>query len=262
MRMRRRTMLAGAAGAASLAAAPEPAADERHYIELHWYRLRNGSQVRRVNEFLSQVWLPACRRSGTGPVGMFANVIGPDSPSILVATGYRSMAAWEEQRARHDADPEYRKHTAAFGAAPATDPSYMRREAWLLRGIQSAPKLEPPPAETGRAPRLFELRIYESHNSRAGRDKIAMFDQAETAIFRRCGLLPVFFGEALIGPRLPNLTYMVAYDDWAARDKAWAAFRDDPEWKKISQKPGWTDPEIVTNISNSLLRPAPYSPIR
>jgi hypothetical protein len=247
--LKRRTVLAGAV---ALAAAPEAPAG-RHYIELNFYRMRNGSQVRRVSDFLSKVYVPMCRRVGIGPVGCFTNVIGPDSPSLLVVTGYESLAQIEALREKQEAE---------FEASPAADPPYTRRETWLLRGIRSVPRIEPPPSEPSRPPRLFELRIYESHDERANREKIAMFDQAETAIFRRCGLLPVFFGQALFGSRLPNLTYMVAYDDMAAREKAWATFREDPEWKKISQKPGWTDPEIVTNISNSLVRPTPYSAIR
>ena len=37
--------------------------------------------------------------------------------------------------------------------------------------------------------------------------------------------------------------------------------KSDAEWKKLSSTPGYTDPEIVTNISNVFLRPAPYSQI-
>jgi len=54
---------------------------------------------------------------------------------------------------------------------------------------------------------------------------------------------------------------MLTYDDMAAREKNWAAFAADPEWKKLSTTPGFTDPEIVSSISNTFLRPAPYSQI-
>ena len=33
------------------------------------------------------------------------------------------------------------------------------------------------------------------------------------------------------------------------------------EWKKLSATPGFTDPEIVSNISNVYLRPTAYSQI-
>ena len=50
-------------------------------------------------------------------------------------------------------------------------------------------------------------------------------------------------------------------EDMAAHDKQWSAFSGDPEWKKLSATPGYTDPEIVSNISNTYLRPAAYSQI-
>jgi hypothetical protein len=71
----------------------------------------------------------------------------------------------------------------------------------------------------------------------------------------------VFFGETLAGAGLPNLTYMLAYEDMAAHDKQWSAFAADPGWKKLSTTPGFTDPEIVSSISNMYLRPTAYSQI-
>jgi hypothetical protein len=52
---------------------------------------------------------------------------------------------------------------------------------------------------------------------------------------------------------------MLAFDDMASREKSWDTFRADPEWKKLSTSPGFTDAEIVSNISNMLLRPTSYS---
>jgi hypothetical protein len=58
-----------------------------------------------------------------------------------------------------------------------------------------------------------------------------------------------------------NLTYLLVYEDMAARDRQWAAFSADPEWRKLSATPGLTDPEIVLSISNAYLRPAAFSEI-
>ena len=83
----------------------------------------------------------------------------------------------------------------------------------------------------------------------------------EIEIFRRAGLTPVFFSRTLAGPRMPSLVYMLVHENMAARDKSWDAFRNDPDWKKLSATPGYTDPEIVSNITTILLRPAAYSQI-
>ena len=106
------------------------------------------------------------------------------------------------------------------------------------------------------------MRTYESNSLTTLQRKIHMFDESEIAIFRRHNMLPVFFGETIAGRNMPNLTYMLAFDDLAAREKAWKAFGGDPDWKKLRSTPGLTDGEIVSNISNSILQPLAQSDIR
>jgi hypothetical protein len=158
------------------------------------------------------------------------------------------------------ADAEYRKAREEFTSG--RELAYMRMESSLLRGFDSMPGIEVPPGGPDRPPRVFELRVYESNNMSSLARKIKMFDDAEIDLFRRCGLLPVFFGDTIAGPNMPNLTYLIAFDDMAARDKAWKTFVEHPEWKKLSSMPEYADAEIVSNISNSILRPLPFSPIR
>jgi hypothetical protein len=55
---------------------------------------------------------------------------------------------------------------------------------------------------------------------------------------------------------------MLAYPDMAGRDKVWSAFGADPDWRKLRSQPGYSDAEIVSNISNVILRPAAGSEIR
>ena len=89
-----------------------------------------------------------------------------------------------------------------------------------------------------------------------------MFNKGEMGIFQRVGMNPVFFGEAIIGSKLPHLTYMLAYEDLAARDRLWRQFGADPEWLKLRAEPGLSDADIVSNIGNAILRPAAISDIR
>jgi hypothetical protein len=158
-------------------------------------------------------------------------------------------------------DAEYQREGAEFINPPPTDPSYVRVESSLLAAFQGMPRLEVPPQTAERKPRLFELRTYEAHSKKANKKKIEMFNNGEIAIFRRTGLRPVFFGETLIGTKLPNLTYMLVFDNMAAHDENWGKFGGDPEWRKLSSTPGYTDAEILTNITNLFLRPTPYSQI-
>ena len=106
------------------------------------------------------------------------------------------------------------------------------------------------------------MRTYESPNDKTLARKIRMFSEGEFDIFRRVGMPPVFFGQTIVGPRMPNLTYMLAFDDLAARERLWNVFSADPDWQKLRTGPDTTNPEIVNNITNVILRPLPFSPIR
>ena len=130
-------------------------------------------------------------------------------------------------------------------------------ETTLLSAFAGWPKLVAPKSEK----RIFQLRTYESTGHDAHVRKVQMFDEAEIGIFVRTGLAPVFFGDTLIGHRMPSLTYMLTFEDVADLNKNWAAFVADPAWKDLSQRPGNTDAEIVSNISNLYLSPLSCSQI-
>ncbi len=234
--------------------------NKKAIFELRYIRMRNGTQIQRTSDFFSKHFLPAAKRAGIGPIGLFNALIAEQGPFVLSLVSYPSIAALETAMDKLSSDKEFQHGLDDYNSM--TELSYMRMENSLLRAFDSIPQIEIPPTSPDRAPRIFELRTYESNNSKAGKRKLKMFDDAEIKIFRRCGMLPIFFAETLIGRSLPNLTYMLAFDDLAAREQAWKKFAADPEWLKLRAQPGLTDPEIVSNISNAILRPMPFSQIR
>jgi hypothetical protein len=88
-----------------------------------------------------------------------------------------------------------------------------------------------------------------------------MFNSGEFNIFEKAGFWNVFFGDTLIGARLPNLTYMLSFPDLAELESKWKSFRDHPDWKKLSSDPHFAFESIVSNITNLILYPASYSQI-
>lgn len=242
---------------ATAAEGPAPAA--REFFELRLYRLRRGPMVGRFDEFYRDTALPAWNRAGIRTVGVFDVLVGPDQPAKYVLLPAPSLEALAAARERFEADPAV--GSAAFTSLPPADPGYLRKECRWLRAFRTMPKLELPARSRERQPRIFELRTYEAHSRKANLKKIEMFDTGEIAIFRRTGLTPVFFGEDLVGPSLPSLTYLLAFENLAERERNWATFIADPEWKKLSTTPGFTDPEILTNITSVFLRPTPYSQV-
>jgi hypothetical protein len=231
-------------------------------ISLRYYKLRNtlDGMPKRWNDFLSQHHLPALRRAGLSKIGYFGNLIGEGSPYTLEVVEYRNFAQLEAVWDALAADKAYAEANKAAEASGML--GFVRAETSLLRSFDGLPALEMPAPVERKAPRVFELRTYESNSNATLARKIGMFNNGEIAIFRKTGLNPVFFGETIFGTNAPNLTYMLWYDNLAAREANWRTFVTHPEWEKLKATPGLSDGEVVSNISNSMLAPAAYSPIR
>jgi hypothetical protein len=257
MKRRQFVTTAAAAGLATASPADPPKNELFHLV---WFYMRTGSQVDRTTRYLGDAFLPAAKRAGLGPAGFFSPVIGERSPYILTVATYPSLAAVETVREHLAGDKEFARQWDEYNNI--SEPAYVRMESAMLRAFDGIPTIEVPPADPKRAARIFELRTYESVNEKASRRKIKMFEDGEAAIFRRMGMGPVFFGQTLVGRNLPSLTYMLSYDDLAARDRLWRAFGSDPEWQKLRAQPGLSDAEIVSNITNTILRPLSFSQIR
>ncbi len=249
-------MTTSAAGSLLGSASGAPAKPQ--YFELHWFHLsNNGNQPGRANDFFGKVYAPAVARLGLPPVGFFLPVISEQAPFLLMLVTHATLDSIETVNQRLAADPEYHK---GFDAYLQGDRPYMRRDVSLLKAFDGIPALTPPAKKEGA--RIFEMRTYESNTSATLARKVKMFEDGEAAIFRRLGMAPVFFARTLVGRNIPNLTYMLSYDDLSARDKLWKDFGADSEWQKLRSAPGNSDAEIVSNISNTILRPAPYSQIK
>ena len=256
--MTRRKMMATTMAAGSLAA--EAAVGPPQTLVLRRYQLRNSSDAMGagLTKFLEVSKKPALERAGAQGLGFFTSFIGPDTPYLLTLESYPSFAALEDGMNRLGADKKFQAELAAFNKAPGQ--RFVRYSTQILKGFAGFPGVVAPPPATGT--RLFELRTYESDDASTLADKIRMFNEGEIAIFQKTGLMPVFFGETVIGEKQPNLTYLLWYDSLAAREANWNKFVSSPEWTKLKSTPGWSDAEIVSNISNSLLRPMAFSPIR
>jgi hypothetical protein len=238
------------------------AAGAQEFYQLRKYALRNGPQPALCQGYFERALIPALARLGMGPVGAFKLDVGPETPTYYVLVPATDAAALVGLDSRLGADAEYVKAAGGFRDAPAAAPAFERAERTLLGAFSGWPKLTAPRPVDGKLPkRIFQLRTYESPSQVAHTRKMAMFNEAEIAIFVRTGLNPVFFGDTLIGTRMPSLTYMLTFADTAELTAHWAAFSADAEWKELAKRPGNTDAETVSNISNLYLSPLACSQI-
>ena len=260
--MGRRSFLTmtAAAGAVSMSGAEAASAAEgggaRECYELRAYMVKSPEQQAGVVKFWCDAAIPAYNRIGVNPVGVF--LVQEELSPVYVVLPHPSLASVATATDKLLADEAFLAAGAAFLNAPAENPAYERIESSLLEAFTGMPKLERP-AESDT--RVFQLRIYESPSVKTGQKKIEMFNTAEIDIFRKTGLNPVFFGEALAGTKMPNLTYMLGFENADAQKAAWDAFRKDPDWLELRAKPEYADDKILCGITNIVLKPAGCSQI-
>lgn len=237
----------------------------KQFIELRIYHFASPEKQQAFADFLQNAAVSAFNRAGARPVGVFKLQMS-DNPDLKLTSDNADLyvllphASGESLAGFSGALAEDKVFQQAGGAvihAPRSDPAFVRYESSLMLGFDDFPQVKAPTQVAGR---LLQLRIYESHTNERARKKIQMFNQGgELAIFSRTGMTGVFFGQTLIGSKLPNLTYMLAFPNEDTQKKAWDTFRNDPEWKRLSKEDEYKD--AVSNVTNLILRPLPASQI-
>ena len=269
--MKRRQFLAAsvAASAATLIrnaaaqtpAGPSSATPPREFYQIRRYSLKSGPQLALTESYFGDALIPALTRMGMGPIGAFKLDIGPETPAYYLLIPGSSIEAHANLDLHLAQDEAFLKLADPFWNATAAAPAFQRVETSLLSAFEGWPKLTPPASSATKAKRIFQLRTYESPSFRDHILKVQMFHSGEFEIFKNAGFQPVFFGDTLIGQRMPSLTYMLSFADSADLDAKWAVFRNDPAWKKLSADPRFAFESIVNNITNLVLSPLAASQI-
>jgi hypothetical protein len=237
------------------------AASAREFYQIRLYKLENGPQPKLTSGYLSDALIPALTRLGFGPIGAFSADFGPETPTYYLVIPGASAEALVTADLHLAEDAEFLKAAEPFWSAPAASPSFQRVESSLLIAFEGWPKLTPPASSATKARRIFQMRTYESPSYRDHVRKVEMFHKGEFDIFKAAGLTSVFYGDMLIGPRMPCLTYMLSMDNLEELNAKWAAFSGNPEWKKLSSDPRYAFEPTVSNITNLVLSPLASSQI-
>ncbi len=258
--MDRRAFL-GVSGVMGMATMGLPAAGAggngaRDYYELRRYHIETEEQKSGFLAFMAEAAIPALNRIGIEPVGVFQ--LPEDDGILYVLLTHPNIESVATATSKLGEDAQFMAKGAAFLDAPSANPAYARVESSLLLAFEGMRRIEKPAHGAGR---VFQLRVYESPSVKTGQKKIEMFNTGEIEIFRKTGLNPVFFGEALVGEKMPNLTYMLGFESMDEQKAAWQQFLKDPAWKELSAKPEYANDRILCGITNISLVPAACSQV-
>ncbi len=233
-------------------------AKTRIYL-LETYYLKQGTQPARIQEYLSKAALPALSKVHNGPKIVLEGLIAARTQQILMILGFQSVQEFWSVRAKLNADKDLEQAFEQWQAG--AEPPFEQQANVLVEAADYSPEIVPPepPPQT---PRVFELRVYHSPTYRQLKALHERFEGPEIKCFHRAGVHPLFYSSTVIGPDMPNLTYLIPFADLAAREKAWNAFGADPEWLKARQASIEQFGQISLYSQISLYRATPYSPIR
>ncbi len=107
---------------------------------------------------------------------------------------------------------------------------------------------------------IYESRVYRCVPGRLPA-LLKRFETITLKLWEKHGIRPAGFFTTLIGESNQELTYFLAWESLAEREKKWTAFQADPEWI-VARAQTEADGQIVGNIVSQLLVPTAFSSVK
>src|SRR5215831_5154638 len=104
---------------------------------------------------------------------------------------------------------------------------------------------------------IYEQRVYRCVPGKLPA-LLNRFEPFPLKLWEKHGIRQAGFFTTLIGESHQELTYYLAWESLADREKKWAAFQTDPDWIAARAKTE-ADGQIVGNIVSQLLVPTAFS---
>ncbi len=228
------------------------------YYQLIEYQGIPTDRLNELDDFLDKALIPSVNKMGVENVGALSLEVPVDGKTslylLLPLSGAGQVATVLDALSK---DESFLRNGKSYLETDIKKPVFSRMRSELLVAFNCFPKLAVPKQKKEKKERIFELRVYESPTERMGVMKVDMFNSGEVPIFLDCGIQPVFFGQAIVGDRMPNLTYMTVYDNAAQRDECWKKFQSHPDWAKLKVVEKYAG--AVSKIQKVNLLPRPYS---
>ena len=111
------------------------------------------------------------------------------------------------------------------------------------------------------AERFFEMRTYTAAPGKL--DVLhARFRDHTNKLFVKHGMILIGYWTPTDGDKASNtLVYILAYSSKEAREKSWADFQADTDWKKAKDA-SEVNGKLVDKVESVYLKPTDYSPIK
>ena len=226
----------------------------QEYYELRVYRINSIDNQGAVLDYIENSYKPGLEKIGLDRIGVFTNLKDVNDHSIYMIIPFHSIDQYTNRSESLFKDPEYIASSKEFFSIPKKAPAYSRIESSFFKAFSGIPTMEIPEFATAKKPRIYEMRIYESHNEEKAMLKRDMFNvDQEIQLMRDLKMGPVFYGECLSGHNAPNLTYFLSAETEEQNKAYWDVFRKHPRWQVMKKIPRYKD--TVSKIDVVYLKP-------
>ena len=226
------------------------------FYEIRIYRVFDFEKQKQLETWMGDALLPALGRQGIKNVGVFRNRDDNNDHSQFMVIPFEGLEPFAGLNTNLAADEKFTKASEEWFGQDMKDPVYDHVDSWITQAFDGMPKMELP-SFTDAPDRLYELRLYESHNIDSARRKVKMFNDGETQLMRDSNLSPVFYGRTLAGPDSPNLIYMTGAESEEAHNANWQTFVSSDGWAAMKPLPEYAN--TVSKIHKWRLKPTDFS---
>ena len=210
--------------------------DDYEYYEYRVYKVKSASKQQDVLSFLEKAYVPGLHRLGLTRIGVFVNLKNNTDYDVHMIIPFASTVQYEARSEYLNNDVVFQHDAKSFFAISKDSPAYTRIDSGFFKAFSSMPFMELPKESFAKKKRIFELRVYESHNDRMAALKRDMFNvDHEMQLMRDLNMDPVFFGECLSGKNYPNLTYMLSASSLEENKTYWKTFVNSPRWAEMKE---------------------------
>jgi NIPSNAP len=234
---------------------------QKEIFEMRVYKMKTAEQIRATDDYLENGYLPVLHRMGIKNIGVFKPLSNDTAliKQIIVIVPYISLDVWNRTKTNIETDPTYPNYAKAFADADTAHLPYIRMESTIMEAFPDQQKIIPTTLKSN-PDALYELRSYESPTEELHRVKVDMFNAGgEIILFKRLDFQSVFYADVLSGSRMPNLVYMVVFENMASHDQHWKEFGASKEWKTISVDPKYRNNISVSHIDSIMMHRTAYS---
>lgn len=228
---------------------------DQEFYELRTYKIDSAENHKTVMNYIMYSYKPALENMGLERIGVFVNAKDQNDFSIYMVIPFEDIEDYTNRSDKLFSDYSYMNSARNFFDTPIKTPPYTRIESSFFKAFSGMPIMEIPQFAQDKKPRIFEMRIYESHNEEKAMLKRDMFNvDKEIQLMRDLKMGPVFFGECLSGHNAPNLTYFLSAESFEDSQEYWKVFRGHPRWLKMKAIERYKD--TVSKIISVFLKPA------